>query len=130
MSPEDTVRDSNATDVSPARAPAPPSELEALRDANARLNDQLGRILRDLVGRDDVDVRVDLDAPPGEAVVLLSPVPRPGPPPTDEALAEVREVATRLEMVQRDLVRIQQNVEKLLWRAGEAPAPPLARPSP
>ncbi len=126
MSPEDTVRDTSA------------AELTALREVNARLSAQLGRLVRDLEGRDDVDVRVDLDAPPGEAVVALSPVaPRAGRPATphpeaglgDEATAEVREVAARLELIQRDLVRVQQTVEKLLWRAGEAPAPPLARPS-
>lgn len=114
-------------------APAAATDTAALREANARLTVQLGRIVRDLEERDDVHVRVDLDAPPGESIVVLRPVAAPPPPAPaapatrgglgDEATREVREVALRLDVVHRDLVRLQQNVEKLLWRAGDRPAP-------
>lgn len=98
-------------------------EVAALRAENAVLRAQLARIVTDLRARTDVDVEVDLDAAPDGAVVRLAPAPRT--PLAGAGLAEVQEVAERLAHVQRDMRRIEQQVERLLWRVG-APAPPLA----
>jgi ubiquinone biosynthesis protein UbiJ len=99
------------------------ADVAALLAENARLRAQLARIVEDLHGRADLDVHVDLDAAPTEAMVRVTPRERLvlGPGGT----AEVAEVAERLAHVQRDVRRVEQQVEKLLWRVG-APAAPLA----
>jgi hypothetical protein len=97
------------------------TDLDALRAENARLQDQLHRLVSDLHGRADLDVQVDLDAAEDRAMVTLAPRAVATLPP--EAAAEVREVAERLGLVQRDLRRIEQQLARLLWRTGEAPAP-------
>ncbi len=99
------------------------AEVAALRAENERLRSQLARLLADLRDRTEVSVRVDLDAGPDEEMVRVEPAPRS--PLGGGGLVEVHEVAERLAHVQRDMRRIEQQVEKLLWRVGD-PAPPLA----
>lgn len=88
-------------------------DVDALRAENARLSAQLHRIVGALEQRPDIGVHVRLDDV--DAVVDVS-VARAVPP---DGLAEVREVATRLEVIQRDMDRLHQQVEKLLWRLGD-----------
>lgn len=85
----------------------------ALQAENARLTAQLHRIVGALEQRPDIGVRVHLD---DEDVVVDVSLARAVPP---EGMTEVREVAARLAVIQRDMDRLRQQVEKLLWRMGD-----------
>ena len=85
----------------------------ALRAENARLNLQLAAIVEALERRPDIGVQVDLDG--DEPTITVHPTM--GLPP--EGMVEVREVAERLAIMRRDMDRLHQQVEKLLWRMGQ-----------
>ena len=78
--------------------------VDALREENERLRAQLHRIVADLHDHADMEVRVDLDAPPGNAMVSVRSGPGPQAALGGNGLDEVHEVAERLlEDFRRDI---------------------------